>query len=279
MVRDIFMEVGVAAAYFFNRYLETGDSTHIDIRKMPYNWRIYGNFWKNLHAYNQTLPAGQRLKIHGIDFERGEVFKLLHRLRPSQAAPAGLIEFFDKIESLDGNDSLIFTDDKFSFEILILRKAFAEYHDLLKVYYGAQFAVIQSAVENATPATQTVKPRNEAWVKSFRDIIRKNSIEKLIGFFGKGHTIFSHETSPANELKKGRYFKGEVVSIRAIYSNYEYLGRPGEISTYMTPKEKKWFEAFYDPRCRATIVSGDAISKEFVRAYADYAVFAVHVNK
>lgn len=69
-------ESGYANAYFFNKYLNSGDEK---ILKQAFNQvkgtALYNtddyNFYKSLYEFNQTLPEDKRIEIVGIDIEHG----------------------------------------------------------------------------------------------------------------------------------------------------------------------------------------------------------------
>lgn len=101
------MEVGQAAAYFFNLYLRTGDSTVLTGLTMPYNSKGYKVFWRKLYLYNKNQPENFKLRIHGVDFERTELLTLLIRLQvPSVEIPKYLQATFQDLTLLHPNRTI-----------------------------------------------------------------------------------------------------------------------------------------------------------------------------
>lgn len=73
-LRDYLAEIDPIQAVHFNRYLDHGDEAALD-RVFAY-WRDSGAQWGNtafrdkvraIRALNQSLPAGRRVRFHGID--------------------------------------------------------------------------------------------------------------------------------------------------------------------------------------------------------------------
>lgn len=71
-LKTLMIEFGPAEAYFYNKYLATGDESLL-------GYTIYGGFysdwkeaWKEIYDYNQTLE--QPLEIVGVDFDRTRTF-------------------------------------------------------------------------------------------------------------------------------------------------------------------------------------------------------------
>jgi hypothetical protein len=120
-VRDIFMEIGYSAAFLFNRYLETGDTTFVTRPKLPYLLGEYKQMWSELYNYNKKLPDTLKLRIHGVDFENFDVFKALLLLQPSdKKTSADLEKLFLRIKYFS-TDKGSFTRSGFKSAILELR--------------------------------------------------------------------------------------------------------------------------------------------------------------
>ncbi|RAV29078.1 TraB/GumN family protein [Sinomicrobium soli] len=71
-LRTLLIEFGPSEAYFYNRYLESGDKKYLA-------YTIYGGFytdwkkaWEKLYLFNKTLK--KPLKVVGVDFDRTRTF-------------------------------------------------------------------------------------------------------------------------------------------------------------------------------------------------------------
>jgi hypothetical protein len=273
-VRDVFMEIGYSAAYFFNQYLQTGDTAILIENRLPYLWGHYKSFWQNLYDYNKLLPDSLKLQIHGIDFERSEIFKLLEKAKPKNSLiPSYLQQTFSDIENLSTNKNLFFADKEFKKEFTKLRLTFLKYENDFKILYKENFNVVYSAMTNKVPSTATVNPRNQIWFENIKQIIIQNNIKKFIGFFGAAHTRYNSKTSLPVALNNCGFFDGNILNIATIYNHFISTGGANQIVEYGY-KEKEVFDKFYDKKCRATIVKSSNIPKTTFKTESDYVIFA-----
>lgn len=94
-LRTLFIEFGPAEAYFYNKYLATGNESLL-------GYTIYGGFyegwkeaWREIFEFNKTLE--QPLQVVGVDFDRTRTFgyTLYSILQPYQKE--GLTESIDSL--------------------------------------------------------------------------------------------------------------------------------------------------------------------------------------
>ena len=53
-ITDVFMEISISAAWLYNRYLATGDTTFFTAPVLPYGLKKPNkDFWKELYEYNK----------------------------------------------------------------------------------------------------------------------------------------------------------------------------------------------------------------------------------
>lgn len=103
-LKTLFIEFGPAEAYFYNKYLATGNESLL-------GYTIYGGFyedwkdaWREIYEYNKTLEVP--LEVVGVDFDRTRTFgyTLYSILQPYQKE--GLTKEIDSLLS-------VIKDDKF----------------------------------------------------------------------------------------------------------------------------------------------------------------------
>ena len=276
-VRDIFMEIGYSAAFFFNQYLQTGDTSILKENRLPYLWGHYKSFWRNLYEYNNSLPDSLKLIIHGIDFERNEIFKLLEKAKQKNSIiPDYLQQTFIDIQKLSENKELFFTDKEFIKQLSKLKLTFLKYEDDFKILYKDNFNVVYAAMTNKVPTVPAVNPRNKVWFENIKQIIVQNNIKKFIGFFGKAHTRYNNPTSLTVALNNCDFLKGKILNIATIYSHFISTGGANRIVEY-DPKEKEVFDKFYDKTCRAVFVKSSNIPKTTFKTESDFVIFAKEI--
>lgn len=273
-VRDVFMEIGYSAAYFFNQYLQNGDTAILKENRLPYLWGQYKNFWQNLYTYNKSLPDSLKIIIHGIDFERLEIFKLLEKAKQKNSTiPDYLQQTFIDIQKLSENKELFFGDKAFKKEFSKLKMTFLQYEDDFKVLYKNNFNVVRSAITNNTPVTPGVNPRNKIWFENIKQIITINNIKKFIGFFGVAHTRYNNSTSLTVTLNNCNFFKGKILNISTIYNHFTTPDWPNQIFEFGY-NEKEIFDRFYNKMCRAVIIKSSDIPETTFKTKSDFVIFA-----
>lgn len=273
-VKDVFMEIGYAAAYFFNQYLRSGDTTLLVKNHLVYYGRGYKLFWKKLYNYNQALPDSLKIVIHGIDFERTEVFNLLETARNKKSVtPDYLEQAFRSFHQLPYNNR--FWEDKKAQDILSsIRTEFAKHPADFKELYDNNFQVVENALNNKAPITTTVNERNKIWFRNMEAIILEKKIKKFVCFFGSAHVTYDNKTSLTNTIKNTTFFNGSILNIATMYTHIlNSNGRKPHIVEYGF-KEKEVVDAYYDRQCRATIIPSSILPKTGFKTASDFIIFA-----
>jgi erythromycin esterase-like protein len=105
-------EMSYASSCLVNRYLEIGDETILT--RMMGHYRGTAPYtvdeiqwWKDLRAYNLTLPEDEQIKIVGIDIEHrlGLAVWYLSILLPETSPPGAIAPIIDEIVDLNHRDS------------------------------------------------------------------------------------------------------------------------------------------------------------------------------
>ncbi len=99
-VNTFVLEQGFAWGYMFNEYVQTGDTTILNIL-LTYTWPPYEKLFTSFRDYNVSLPDDDKIKVIGIDVERffGLAVRSLTFLMPDTVAPD---EISLQVESLIG---------------------------------------------------------------------------------------------------------------------------------------------------------------------------------
>ena len=274
-VKDIFMEIGYSAAYFFNQYLQTGDTNILQTNRLPYLWGKYKIFWKNLRIYNSTLQDSLKVVIHGIDFERIEIFKLLEKARDTSIKISdNLRQTFEIINTKSSNSNLFYGDKEFSKTLSSLKEIFSKNTDEFKLLFKNNFNIVKSSLNNISNANSSFSERNENWLINLRQIIIDSKISKFIGFFGAAHTRYNNKASLTVAIKNSNFFKGKILNIATVYSHYSQGGN--QIIEY-GHNEVETFETYYNKNCRAVIVKSSEVPKLNFKTESDFIIFAKEI--
>lgn len=266
-IRDVFMEVGIAAAYLFNEYLSTGDTSLI--QGLVYTDHHYQDFWQNLFVYNFTVPVEERIVIHGVDFERTEVLKVLTVKGP---VPASLQHVFNRMKAAD---TLSAFDPEFEQLLCLIQSEFRAKQEDVKNLYGTRYPLVSRIIRNDCPITQRAVPRNKVMYRHLMEVLKDTSIHAFVGFFGQAHTTYNVTSSLPNSLKKEARFKGKVLTFNAVYKD---AFSPHALIPYTGMLRAETLEEIYnrymDTACRATVIPAHQIENRRLRKSADLILFA-----
>lgn len=266
-IKDVFMEVGIAAAYLFNQYLVTGDSTLI--HGLVYTDHHYQDFWEGLYAYNRGLPEAQRLVIHGVDFERTEVLRVLAVTTP---VPAGLQEVFNRMAASRAFNAF---DPAFEELLCYIQSEFRAKDKEVKELYGERYPLISRIVRNDCPITQRAIPRNKVMYRHLAEALRDSSIKAFVGFFGQAHTTYNTSSSLPNSLKKEAAYKGKVFTFMSVYKDaYSPKGIIPYTGLFREETMATLYNRYMDPSCRATVIPAKQVDNRKLRNSADLILFA-----
>lgn len=277
-VKDVFCEIGFSAAYFFNSYLQSGDSNILKNNSLPYLWGHYKEFWADLYNYNKLLPDSLKIVIHGLDFERREIFKLFEKATlPDISIPTNLHQTFTDIQNLNSKKYLFFGDKEFKSALSKLSSSFHTYRNDFKNLYGDNYEIVYNAITNKATSNSSLNQRNKFWFENIERIITEKRIKQFIGFFGSAHTRYNNSTSLTVTLKTCSFFKGDILNISTIYKDYVTSDYPNDVIEY-DYKEKNVFDKFYNTNCRAIIIKSANVPKINFKMDSDFIIFAKETN-
>lgn len=274
-VRDIFMEIGKSAAYIYNQFLQSGDTSIFKKYSLVYNQGYYKNFWIKLYAFNASRPVDLQLRIHGVDFERTEIFKLLLALKSEMIiVPDHLQNTFTEIKLLAEDRSLFTFDEKFVKAVSSVKKIFKQNNADFEKIYGGNCAIVADILNNNAPVTSKVNPRNHVWYSHMKSAIDTFQIHKFVAFFGRSHTNEANEGSLPQLFKKANS-SFRIISIAGIYHQLQGYGKSAdELVIYEYGyKEKDLYEQNANKNCRANMVAFNSIIGNKPTVKADYYLF------
>ncbi len=274
-VRDIFMEMGKSAAYIYNQFLQTGDTSFLKKYSLIYNQGFYKKFWEKLYLFNVGRPMHLQLRIHGVDFERMEVFKLLQALKSENIVVADhLQDIFTEIKRLAEDKNLSAFEEDFVKSVSSVKKIFKKNTADFENIYGQNYSIIADILNNNAPVTTKINSRNSVWYSHMKSAIHQFQIQKFIAFFGRSHINEANENSMPQLFKKeNTQFK--IVSIAGIYHQLQGYGKSAdELVVYdYGYKEKELYKQNANKNCRASMVALNSIIDNKPKVIADYYFF------
>lgn len=97
-VRTYIAEMGYSTGHFLNEYVQTGDENLLDNVYSALEGTTAWNrsqvaFWQQVYAWNQTLPAAERIRVIGLDVQHQYPVGVWHLTTLlSEAPPAAFVE-------------------------------------------------------------------------------------------------------------------------------------------------------------------------------------------
>lgn len=266
-IKDVFMEVGIAAAHLFNEYLSTGDTSLI--QGLVYTDHHYQDFWQDLFMYNMTVPVEERVVIHGVDFERTEVLKVLAVTGP---VPASLQNVFNRMAAADTLNAF---DPEFEQLLCLIQSEFSAKQEDVKKLYGERYPLVSRIILNDCPITQRAVPRNKVMYRHLMEVLKDTSIHAFVGFFGQAHTTYNVASSLPNSLKKEARFKGKVLTFNTVYKDaFSPQGLIPYTGMLRAEALEEIYNKYMDTTCRATVIPSHQIENRRLRKSADLILFA-----
>ena len=275
-IRDVFMEIGHSAAYVFNHFLATGDTSLFQYLHIVYSPRNagYKPFWDSLYHYNKTRSPGQKVIIHGIDFERTEVFTVLLALKPAEKpVPAELQPAFELMKEFANAGLSDHFDKEFVNKFNELRMAMLANRALVMDYYGANSGIVNSIINNNGPHTSGTPKRNKSMFRNMKQLVEEKKIERFAAFFGSAHTSYKvHGTMP-NRIQGISGFEGKTMVINSVYFN-AYSPFSKKILPYVGGIKSKGSQELHDkymtPENRAVLLRCSDVENASLKGSADF---------
>lgn len=286
-VSDVFMEIGFSAAWLYNRYLQTGDTTLFTDPVLTYaQKRVNRDFWKQLYEYNKT--AGNKLTIRGMDFERKDFVKVLKMLmpkdkeRPKEIAATlryldtathvvvNLPTFIDSVTKRRlQNDSQVTAYD-------VIRKDVMNNRDAYERYYGANFKVVEDIMLNKDTYNSQ---RNKTMYDNVMKQIHRDHIKKFIVCSGLMHGNMAHAgwRSLCYRLARKEKLVNISMTCRNCYDSQSQTKLPafyrGPI-TYErdTTLMSNIYQQFFNPACKYTLIPSGVVNDKRAEKFSDYLI-------
>jgi len=267
-VRDVFLEAGYATAWMLNQFLITGDRSEF----LP-EGDIYAE-WKQLYDYNQSIPEHKRLIIHGLDFERRNVFKVLLLLRPQhKEIPSELESFFISLKEARSDTTLKMFSKAFASKWRSVRQYFTEHEKSLAAYYGEAMETLRPIISNDAIQSPNVVRRNNIMAKNLIRVLDESKINKFVAVFGGAHTQFSTRSAITNQIKQLPLFREKTLSIALLLHNVDpaYNGAPWPyIGIAENEDNPALFHKFLSGNCRAVIVQSTYTGEKNLQKNCDW---------
>ncbi len=281
---DVFMEIGRSAAYLYNLYLSTGDTTLFTSPVLIYAQKKPNrDFWKNLYRYNKTLE--HKITIRGMDFERAEFLKVLKMLAPK-----------DKEKPLDIYTTLSFIDtvtiDTIGWLHGDIQRSYGSLYEDIRAeiddnrsafeqYFGDNMKQVDEIMYNEDTYSRFGK-RNKTMYTNVVNEIERDSIKKFIVFAGLNHGNMAHKKTLAGSIKKKTGFKGRFVNIAMTCKNcydwqlkpqYRFAPNRAPYTYYLNRSlMDDIYKEYFNSSCKYTLLPSAEVDDPTVKRFSNYIV-------
>ncbi len=183
-INEVFLEIGKGAAWLYNQYLQTGDTTWVTSPKLVFYRKAEDKtFWHELYEYNKTCK--NKLTISGFDFERLELLKFLQFQKVTHNYPDAIratMSFLDTEKVADVNsDTLAKVVQRFKGD---LEKNDADYRNV----FGPNYPLVCAALHNQV-SFEHYNNRDSDIYYNLDIAKREQSNSKFVMFIGRNHII------------------------------------------------------------------------------------------
>ena len=283
-VSDVFMEIGYSAAYLYNEFLATGDTTLFSAPVLIYaQKRPNVDFWIGLYEYNKT--AQHKITIRGMDFERAEFLKVLKKLMPEgKEKPLDIYTTLAYIDTVTIQDiGIINSEEMVAYNSLYedIRDEIDANRATYESYYGANFKTVEDIMFNADTYNNYNK-RNKTMYQNMLTQIQRDSITKFIVFAGLQYGNMAHKRTLAGMIKKNDAFHDRFVNISMTCRNcYDWQLKPKyrhaeNRAPYTYYLDKKMmdeiYSKFFNANCKYTLLPTPVIKHIIVSRFSDYII-------
>lgn len=201
-VRYYLSEMPYSAAMFLNEYLKTGDETILKKLYKPlkgtFEWnKQYYEKWKDIYAYNLTLPENRKISVVGIDVEHQLENALwgLYSLLPDKEPSASIKSMIEELKAVYKAIGEVNNDVKLNDILKLsedLKESIVQYRNEFEAYLGNSLFDFQIISENMLNSNEAYAALNDKDMDGFNEIRDKSMYENFISIYSR--------------LPKGKYY-------------------------------------------------------------------------
>ncbi|WP_423818619.1 hypothetical protein V5739_13670 [Salinimicrobium sp. TIG7-5_MAKvit] len=281
-VKTLFIEFGPAEAYFYSKYLATGEERHLKYTIYAGYYKDWMRAWKEIYEFNETLE--EPLEIVGVDFDRARTFAyaLYSILSPYEGKPTEIDSLLNVIKSQEFyNTYTVGYPTELDMEFVTATKELLKRHTtaLEKLLKPEDKTVVERMVQNK--ALGFNDERELHITANVTDFVKKSGEQEFLMLVGRDHTyldaIYDDDLRLASYLKKETDFT--TLTGLILHENSQQWGEnyTKEITLYEVRDKIPWKEYFQvlDSKAVADItvvpLKGEL---EPLTQYVDYVIIA-----
>lgn len=219
-VRNLLLELGEARGWYANRYVNDID-THSKYCLQATTSVKHMKALDEIRTWNLTLPAEQRIQIHGIDVERFNDIALmrLSDFLPKTQVPENLYTTVHAIHQAAGwlkhnglkefevnakNENFESATQPFSIDqtLYLINQDIDSLEKELKKWLGSGYPQVQQALNSIKEYNQWVNYKNSTFYYTWREenmyrkltaLLNKDTAARFFGQFGRCHSAYTKQ--------------------------------------------------------------------------------------
>lgn len=310
-VRNIMFEYGNSFGILVNKYLETGDTNlYNSLKKFAYV--EYGEVFKELKEFNDSLPEKDKLYFTGIDLDRGiyPIVKALDELLPTDSVqvPDSIRLHINSIKSLAPYNDYKLKEESPSYggfqyksgaSLKLIRENFKRNKDLYQSYLGDEYEQFRIIIEDEYPAREKWEDlQNNGAIQEYHfreDYMHRRFLAESsrregnwFGQFGRCHTTLDIQesnscdwytfTSLADRIEATRdgSFTRKVLTMPIVYKSDKNFGLERKEAE---PAFEKYFEDMEDNRVVLLDFKGDSILQQNFSEDFSYLILSTYEKR
>lgn len=279
-VTNVFMEFSYSAAWLYNAYLATGDTTlFTDPLLLTASRQVNRDFWKKLYEYNKGLE--HKITIRGMDFERIEFLKVLRMLKPeNKDKPVVIATTINYLDTLNLR-RLERTDDIQDSVYKAVRREMSNHKVEYAWYYGSNYKTVSDIMFNPDEFRK-YNSRNTTMYKNMKSQIEQYHIKKFITFNGLQHGDMNQKGILCGNLKIKMGLKNKLADISFLCKNcYDFNGTwshpVGGVHEFEQPFRTGTnfdllFSGYFNNACKYTFVPTKNLKNKKLRKFSDFVI-------
>ena len=248
-LRTLLVEFGPAEAFFYNKYLETGNEKHLNYTLYAGAIKGWREAWRELYKYNQKLK--QPLHVQGVDFDRTRT--MAYALYSIFMAYDDKPDFVKELMTEIRDDSFYKTytigyptakDLQWNKKTKeLLKRKLTELNSFLSEEDGK---VIGEILDNK--AVSYSKEREKALAANTQRIINNSAETDFLLLIGRSHAylnpVYCSNVSLARMLSDSTDIQIRTGSL--LYENTDMYVKKGDPITLFEIKKKTPWKRYYD---------------------------------
>lgn len=248
-MKTLLIEFGPSEAYFYNKYLETGNEKHLNYTIYAGAIKDWRTAWQQIYKYNKRLK--NPLRVVGIDFDRTRTFAyaLYSMFSAYDSSPAFIKPLLDEIRTDEfyKTYTIGYPTKKDIEWTHSAKKLLNDHVDELKSFLNPKdMAYVSQVLQNE--AINYAKGREEAIASNTQRIIENSDENKFFLLIGRNHA-YLHPPYGENSRLANIILDSSDIRVKTgimLFENSQLRATKDTAITLHEIKDKMPWKRYYD---------------------------------